>query len=152
VHRSGYRTPHRDAEIVDLVFYASFVGVLAKYFGIEGLAPPAGSTFLVTGILIAVLSLKRNLLILGLGFLWFVVKAAIASVAMAAVSWLTLHFFQSVFDFGNTLLRLGIVFLVLIVSATTFLFVARLLKLSEAEHILKAAVDLLPWTRCVPAQ
>jgi peptidoglycan biosynthesis protein MviN/MurJ (putative lipid II flippase) len=125
------------------VFYASFVGVLAKYFGIEGLAPPAGSTFLVTGILIAVL---------GLGFLWFVVKAAIASVAMAAVSWLTLHFFQSVFDFGNTLLRLGIVFLVLIVSATTFLCVARLLKLSEAEHILKAAVDLLPWTRCVPAQ
>jgi hypothetical protein len=48
------------------VFYASVAGVLAKYFGIEGLAL---GFFLVTGILIAVLSVKRNLLILGLGFL-----------------------------------------------------------------------------------
>jgi peptidoglycan biosynthesis protein MviN/MurJ (putative lipid II flippase) len=141
------------AEVVDLVFYASIAGLLTRHFGIEGLALTRGlSFFLVTGILVAVLSLKRNLLILDFDFLWFIVKAAVASLAMAVVSWLSLHFSQSMFDSGNTLLRLSIVFLVFVTSTTTFLCVARLLKLSEAEYILSAAADLLPWTRYVPAQ
>jgi putative peptidoglycan lipid II flippase len=139
------------AEIVDLAFYASVAGVLAKHFGIEGLAFTRGlSFFLVTGILILVLSVKRSLLTLDLDFLWFIVKTAVASLTMAAASWLSLHLFQSIFDAGNTLLRLGVVFLVLAVSSATFLCVARLLKLSEAAHILNTALDLLPWSRYVP--
>jgi hypothetical protein len=67
------------------------------------------------------------------------------SLAMAAVSWLSLHLFQSMFDSGNTiLLRLGVVSLVLMISSKTFLCVARLLKLKEAAHILNAASDLFP--------
>jgi len=105
---------------------------------------------MVTGILIAVLSVKRHLLTLDLDFVWFVMKTAFASLAMAVVSWLSLHLFQSIFDAGNTLLRLGVVFLVLAVSNATFLCVARLLNLSEAAHILNKALDLLPWSRYVP--
>jgi hypothetical protein len=71
---------------------------------------------------------------------------------MAAVSWAGLHLTHTLFDSGKTPLRLGVVSAVLLVSSATYLGVARLLKLSEVKHILNAALDLLPWSRWVPAQ
>ncbi len=131
------------AEILDLTFYVAVAGVLTRHFGIEGLALTRGlSFFLVAAILVSVLSRKRRLLTIDFDLLRFVVKTAFASLGMAAVSWLSLHLLQSLFNAGNTWLRLGIVSLVLIISVATFLGVARLLQLGEATHILNTGLEL----------
>jgi putative peptidoglycan lipid II flippase len=135
-------------ETVDLVFYAIVAPVFTRHFGIEGLAFTRGLTFfLVTAILIYVLSKRRSLLQINADLFKFFLRTVLASLAMMAVSWMSLHFLQSSFDSGKTPLRLGIFSGVLVVSSATFLAAALLLKLGEAKDILNAALDLLPWSR-----
>jgi putative peptidoglycan lipid II flippase len=133
------------AESVDLVFYATVATLLTRHFGIEGLAITRGLTFfLVTAILMYVLSKKRGLLALDLGLFQFVLRTVLASLAMTVVSWMSLHLLQSSFDSGGTPLRLGIVSGVLVMSSAAFLAAARLLKLNEVARVVNAAVELLP--------
>jgi putative peptidoglycan lipid II flippase len=133
------------AESIDLAFYIVTALLLTPRFGIAGLAFTRGMTyFLVAGILIFVLSRKQKLLKMDFDLMRFLGRTSIASLAMAAVSWMSLHLMQSAFDSGKTPLRLGIVCVVLTVSASVFLGVARLLKLDEAAHILGTIRQLVP--------
>jgi len=132
------------AETVDLVFYAIVATTLTRHFGIEGLAIARGlSFFVVTAILMRVLSKKRGLLAIDSHLFGFFLRTALASLAMIVVSWMSLHFLQPAFDSGKMPLRLGVVSAVLVTSGAAFLGVARLLKLREATHIMNAALDLL---------
>jgi len=133
------------AESIDLAFYVVVALLLTPRFGLAGLAITRGMTFfLVASILIFVLSRKRKLLVVDFDLLRFLGRTAIASLAMAAVSWMSFHLLQSAFDSGKTPLRLGIICAVLAVSAPVFLGVARLLKLDEATHIVSTVWQLVP--------
>ena len=133
------------AESIDLAFYIVTALLLTPRFGIAGLAFTRGMTyFLVAGILIFVLSRKQKLLKMDFDLMRFLGRTSIASLAMAAVSWMSLHLMQSAFDSGKTPLRLGIVCVVLTVSASVFLGVARLLRLDEAAHLLGTIRQLVP--------
>jgi putative peptidoglycan lipid II flippase len=133
------------AESIDLAFYIVFALLLTPRFGLAGLAITRGMTFfLVASILTFVLSRKRMLLVVDFDLLRFLGRTAIASLAMAAVSWMSFHLLQSAFDSGKTPIRLGIVCAVLAVSAPVFLGVARLLKLDEATHIVSTVWQLVP--------
>jgi len=127
------------AETIDLVFYAIVATVLTRHFGIRGLALTRGlSFFVVTAVLVGVLSRKRKLLTIDRDLLSFVFKTGLASVVMAVASGIALHFLQPFFDAGKSSMRLVIVSIVFATSGAAFLGVARLLKLSEAADILKA--------------
>jgi putative peptidoglycan lipid II flippase len=140
------------AEAVDLVFYMATALLLMSYFGLEGLAASRGAQFyLFAGMLMFVLY-RRRLLKIDSELLRFSVRTGLASLAMALVSWTSLHLLQTAFDSGKIRLRLSIVAAVIVLSGTTFLGVARLLKLTEGEQILDAALEFLPWSRCAPAQ
>jgi putative peptidoglycan lipid II flippase len=133
------------AESIDLAFYVVAALLLTRRFGLAGLAITRGMTFfLVASILILVLSRKQRLLVVDFDLVRFLGRTAIASLSMAAVSWMSFHLLQSTFDSGNTPVRLGIVCAVLAVSAPVFLGVARLLKLDEATHILSTVWHLIP--------
>jgi len=133
------------AESVDLVFYATVATVLTRHFGIEGLALTRGLTFfLVTAILMFVLSKKRDLLVIDLGLFRFFLRTALASVVMMTVNWMTLRLFQSPFDSGTAPVRLAILCGVLVLSGAAFLAAARLLKLSEVTLAFNSGLELLP--------
>lgn len=127
------------AEAIDLVFYAIVATVLTRQFGIRGLALTRGlSFFVVTAVLVGVLSRKRKLLTIDRDLLSFVFKTGLASVVMAVASGAAFHFLEPWFDAGRSPVRLVIVSIVIALSGATFLGAARLLKLNEASDILKA--------------
>jgi putative peptidoglycan lipid II flippase len=138
------------AEGVDLVFYVVVALYLMSHFGILGLALSRGVQFYLFAAMLMAVLYGRRLLQMNLDLLRFFGSVGLASLAMAAVSWISLHFLQTAFDSGKTPLRLAIVSAVLVMSGGTFLGIARLLKLNEVKHILDAGLDLLPWSR-VPA-
>ncbi|MGA7924722.1 MAG: murein biosynthesis integral membrane protein MurJ [Candidatus Sulfotelmatobacter sp.] len=139
------------AESIALVFYTVAALFLMSHFGIPGLAVTRGiHYYLFAAILIFVLC-RRGLLKLDSNLLQFSSRIGLASLAMAAVTWISLYPLQTVFDSGKTPQRLCIVGAMFVMSGATFLGVARLLKLGEVQEILNLALDLLPWSRCVPA-
>jgi len=87
------------------------------------------------------------LLRMDFNLLQFCFRVGIASVVMAAVCWIGFVPLQSVFDSGNTPLRMGILLAVLAMSSLAFLGVARLLKLNEVNYVVNAVLDLLTWPR-----
>jgi putative peptidoglycan lipid II flippase len=132
------------AELIALVCFAVAAVLLARHFGIEGLAAArAMSLFVVTAILMLVLSGRRALLKLDLGLSGFLVRTVAAAIGMGAVNWMGLRLLQSAFDSGNTALRLGVICLLLIVSGAVYLTLARLLRLAEARQIWTTALDLI---------
>jgi putative peptidoglycan lipid II flippase len=132
------------AELIDLTFYVVAALFLTKHFGLAGLAVTRGMTFfLVAIILVLVLWRKKKLLVLDLNLISFCGRSGLAAIAMAMVSWISLHLLQTSFDSGKTLLRFGIVGLILVVSGGTFLGFARMLKLDEANHILNMVLELV---------
>jgi putative peptidoglycan lipid II flippase len=133
------------AELADLLLYVNVAPLLTHHFGIAVLALTRGmSFFLVAVILIWVLWRRQRVLRIDLDFLYFFLKTVVASTAMVIVSWLTLHLLQTAFDRHSTMLRLLILSVVLAASALTFLTAARLLRLSEANQILSASLEMLP--------
>jgi putative peptidoglycan lipid II flippase len=133
------------AEIVNLVFYAIVAILLSRYFGVAGLAGARGlSFFLVTAILIFVLWRKKHLLTVGPAFLPFFLRTALACAAMTAVNGISLRLLQSWFDSGKTPLRLAIICVLVAISGSVFLGMARLLKLEEGTHIMATVRQLLP--------
>jgi putative peptidoglycan lipid II flippase len=140
------------AEGIDLLFYIVAALFLISHFGISGLAASRGLQFYLVAAILILILYRRRLLKIDSDLLRFSGRAGLASVAMAGVSWTSLHLTQAPFDSGKTPLRLGIVAAGLVISSVTYLSVARLLKLSEAKHILNAALGLLPWSQCATAQ
>jgi putative peptidoglycan lipid II flippase len=133
------------AEIINLVFYAVMAILLTRHFGIAGLAGSRGlSFFLVTTILAFVLSRKKHLLAVDSKLLQFVLRTALACMAMTLVNWISLRLLQSWFDSGKAPLRLVIMCALVAISGSVFLGMARLLKLEEASHILDTVRQLLP--------
>jgi putative peptidoglycan lipid II flippase len=133
------------AEIINLVFYAIVAILLSRYFGVAGLAGARGlSFFLVTAILIFVLWRKKHLLTVGPAFLPFFLRTALACAAMTAVNGISLRLLQSWFDSGKTPLRLAIICVLVAISGSVFLGMARLLKLEEGTHIMATVRQLLP--------
>jgi putative peptidoglycan lipid II flippase len=127
------------AEAVDLVFYAIVATLLARHFGVRGLALTRGLSFsVVTTVLVVVLSKNWKLLTINRELVSFVLKTGLASGVMAIASGAAFHLLQPFFDAGRSPARLVIVSIMITVSATTFLGAARLLKLSEASDILQA--------------
>lgn len=133
------------AELVALVFFVAAAPFLTRQFGISGLAAARSATFcLVTSILMFVLWKRQTLLKLDSQVVRLLIPTAAASGAMGIVSWSSLHLLQSQFDSGNTLLRLAVILIVLLLSAGTFLAVARMFRLSQARQIVRTVWDLLP--------
>lgn len=127
------------AETIDLAFYVVAATFLTRHFGIRGLALTRGLSFsVVTAVLIVVLSKKRKLLTINRDLLAFFFKAALASMMMAAASELAWHFLQPFFNAGKSPVRLVMIAIVVGVSGGTFLGAARLLRLTEASHVLQA--------------
>jgi len=131
------------AESVDLCFYLLTAPLLLRRFGLQGLAVTRGMTFFVVAAILSVALLRRNFLKIHWETLRFFVRTATASIAMGLVSWTALRLLQRWFDSGGTPLRLGVLVLVFSASVGTLLVVARLLKLQEADRIVKAALDLI---------
>ena len=133
------------AEIIDLGFYAIVATVLTRHFGIEGLAFTRGLSFwLVTTVLIFVLWRKKHLLAVDSSLLLFFFRTALASVAMAGASWISLRLLQAPFDAGKIPLRLGILCLLMSVSGVVYLSMARLLQLEEATQLMRTVWHLWP--------
>jgi putative peptidoglycan lipid II flippase len=133
------------AEAASLGLYAVAATWLTTRFGIAGLALTRGLTFyLVTMILIAVLWRKRKLLMLDLPLLSFVLKIAVATLAMALASWTVLQVARAAFDAGGTPVRALIMVGLISVSGGVFLTASYLLKLSEGRQLLTTARDLIP--------
>ena len=131
------------AEAINLGLYVFAARLLSSRFGIDGLATSrALSFFLVASILVLVLWKKKRLLQINSGFAGFLARTAVASSVMGMVSWVSLHFLYSSFDAGRALLRLAVVCIVLIVSGVSFLGVARLLRIPEAELLVNMAREL----------
>jgi putative peptidoglycan lipid II flippase len=135
-------------EVLNLGFYVIAASLLARHFGIPGLAIARGASFFpATAILILVLWKKRGLLQFDPDFLGFLWRSVAATLGMGIVSWMSLRLLQPWFDGGNALLRLGTILIGLLMSGATFLIVARLLRLDEARQILNAVRDLLSGSR-----
>ena len=132
------------AELVNLGFYVFAATLMARHFGIPGLAISRGLSFFpVTAILMFVLWKSRGLLKFGIDFLRFMGRTVIATLLMGLVSWMCMHLLQTWFEGGHTLFRLGIILIVLLTSGAAFLMVAHLLRMAEARLILNAALDLI---------
>ena len=133
------------AESIDLAFYLVTAPLLMRHFGIAGLAVTRGMTFfLVAAILGFVLWRRRGFLTINFDTFQFFARASAASVAMGAVSYVTFHLLQPLFEPGKTPLRLGVMVMNLLASAATFLAIARVLKLREAGRIVQTALDFVP--------
>jgi putative peptidoglycan lipid II flippase len=133
------------AEAASLGLYAVAATWLTRRFGIAGLALTRGLTFyLVTLILITVLWRKRNLLVLDLALLGFVLRIALATLGMAVVSWVVLQETRATFDAAGTPVRALIMAGLVSVSGGVFLTASYLLKLNEGHQLLTTAWDLIP--------
>jgi len=136
------------AEILALISFVVAAPMLSRHFGIGGLvAARASSFFLVTGILIYVLARRKALLNLDWSLLSFLARVLAASLAMGAMSWLSLQLFRGQFDSGGTMLRLVVAVTLIVTSGAIYLLLARLLNLSEARQIWTTVRDLLPGNR-----
>ena len=133
------------AESVALVFFVAAAPFLTRQFGISGLAAARSTSFcLVTLLLMFVLWKRKDLLKLDSELVRLFLPTAAATGVMAIVSWASLHALQPWFDSGHTLARLVIVATILLLSAGTFLGVARLFKLTQARQVVNTVRDLLP--------
>jgi putative peptidoglycan lipid II flippase len=131
------------AESVDLAYFVICAPLLTHRFGIWGLAFSRGLTFVLVGaILTTVLWRRRHLLKVDGKLLGFACKTIIAATSMAGCSWCLIRLLQSSFDRGGTLWRAELVGAQLIVSAIVFLAAASLLKVQEANKLLRTAVTL----------
>jgi putative peptidoglycan lipid II flippase len=131
------------AEAINLVFYLVAAPFLMHHFGILGLTLTRGISFyLVCGILVFVLWRHKRLLKFDADLAAFIASTTIASAAMGIVSWMCWHVLRSVFDSGGMVFRLAVVGVLLVVSATVFLGIARLLKLSEAASIIRTMLTI----------
>jgi putative peptidoglycan lipid II flippase len=133
------------AELVALGFFIAIAPFLTRQFGISGLAAARSMIFcLVTSILMFVLWRRQDALKLDGQIVRLFLLTAIASGAMGIVSWGGLHLMQSWFDSGNTLVRLAVICIVLLLSSGTFMAVARLLGLGQGRQIVSTVWKLLP--------
>ena len=133
------------AELAALGFFVTAAPYLTRQFGISGLAAARSMTFcLVTSILMFVVWKRQHLLKLDLQVIRLFFLTTSAAGAMGIVSWVSLHLLQSWFDSGNTLVRLTVICIVLLLSAGTFMAVARLFGLSQAGQIVSTVRNLLP--------
>jgi putative peptidoglycan lipid II flippase len=133
------------AESIDLAFYLVTAPLLMRHFGIVGLAITRGMTFfVVAGILGFALHRRRQLLNIDSAALRFCGRTAIACLAMVILNSALLYFLTPIFDSGATLLRLGVILLLLLAGGATFLGVALWLNLNEARRILSTVLDFLP--------
>jgi putative peptidoglycan lipid II flippase len=132
-------------ELISLAYFAASAILLTSRWGLNGLAISRGMAFfLVAGILAAVLWKKQRLLIFDSDFARFFAKTVVASLAMGMASRLSYHYLGPSFDSGATALRLGILAVVLTVSAATYLAFARLLKIGEARRVMSTVWELIP--------
>jgi putative peptidoglycan lipid II flippase len=140
------------AEVVDLLFYLLVAIFLMNHFGLLGLALSRGIQFYLFAALLMFVLYRRCLLKMDSDLLQFLSRVGLASLVMAAVSWIILYFLRGVFDSGILVVRLGVVCVMVIASSAVYLSMTRLLKLPEAEQVLNTALDLLDWPRYVTAQ
>jgi peptidoglycan biosynthesis protein MviN/MurJ (putative lipid II flippase) len=108
-----------------------------------GLASSRGIQFYLFTAMLVFVVYRRGLLKIGSDMLRFVLRVGVASAAMTLVSWLSFYSLRRAFDSGNTPLRLSIIVILLAVSGGAFLGMARLLKLTEADLIVKAGLEML---------
>lgn len=132
------------AEAVDLLFYFVVAIFLVNHFGLLGLAVSRGVQFYLFAAMLMFVLFRRRLLEIDLNLLQFSSRVGLASLVMAAVSWIILYLLRGAFDSGMLAVRLVVVCAIVLASAAVYLSVTRLLKLSEAEQVLNAALDLLP--------
>jgi putative peptidoglycan lipid II flippase len=139
------------AEWVDLIFYVATAIFLMSRFGIAGLAVSRGAQFYLVAAILMFVLYRRRVLQIDADLLGFSCRVGLACLAMAGVNWTSLYLLQGLFDTGHTVLRFGVISVVLMLSAGTFLVIARLLSLDEADQILNAALELLPRSHCEAA-
>lgn len=132
------------AETLAFVSFVLAAPFLSRRFGIGGLvAVRAATFFLVAGILIFVLS-RKALLNLDWDLLKFSLRATAASVAMGAISWFSLRLLIGTFNHGGTAVRMALVMALMAISGAFYLFLAQLLRLSEARQVWATVRALLP--------
>lgn len=136
------------AELINLPLFVLAATVLTSRWGILGLALSRSMIFfLMAAILTWVLWRRRGLLLCDFDLVKFIAKTVAASLAMGMVSWISFHFLRPWFDSGATAVRLGVTALVFAVSAVTFLVLARLLRMVEADQVVATALGFLPGRR-----
>jgi len=138
------------AEGVDLLFYVGAAFFLMSHFGLPGLAASRGVQFYLVAAILMFVLYRRRLLKIDFELLQFSGRVVLACLAMTGASWISLHSLQSIFNAARSPVRMVIVSGVLAISATAFLVVARLLKLTEVGQIVDAGLNFLPWLRSVP--
>src|ERR1051325_676245 len=133
------------AELFALISFVMAAPMLSRQFGLGGLvAARAAAFFLVTGVLIYVLARRQKLLNLDWKLLKFLFRVIVASTGMGAVSWLSLRFFVGTFGAAGSVLRLCLTIMLMTIGGATYLFLARLLNMSEARQIWSTLRTLLP--------
>ena len=131
-------------ELVNLVCFVGTAIFLSRHFGLQGLVVARTLTFFLVMTVLASILARRRLLDLNADFIWFFVRTAGATLIMGIVSWLGLHLLQSTFDYGNILIRLGVICFLLAVAAGVFLMTAGLFKLGETKQIVHTVLELMP--------
>jgi putative peptidoglycan lipid II flippase len=133
------------AELIDLAFFAAVATLMTRQWGLAGLAISRGAAFLlVAGILATVLWRRKRLLIVDSDLAAVFAKTALASLAMGLASWFSFHLLGRFFESGTPPLRLGILAIVLAISAATYLGLARLLRIEEAHRVMRSMLEFLP--------
>jgi len=131
-------------ELINLVLFALAAMFLTARWGLSGLVISRTISFALVAIMLTSVLRKMRLLTLDFSFAGFFARTAVASLAMGAVSWISFRFLQSFFNAGATPLRLGILLMVLAISAATYLAFARLLGIGEAHRIMSTVIEFIP--------
>ena len=130
-------------ESIDLAFFIVCAPLLTRRFGISGLAFTRGMTFLLVATILAwVLWHKKGLLRIGRDFAPFMARTAVATLAMALVGWFGIQWLRPWFDQGGTLARVAIIGIQIVLDGAVFLAAAILLKMDEAEKLLRTVLSL----------
>jgi putative peptidoglycan lipid II flippase len=133
------------AEVLALILFVAAAPVLSRHFGLGGLVGArAAAFFLVTCVLIYVLARRKALLKLDWDLLKFLFRAAIASIGMGVLSWLSLRLLIGIFDLSGSAFRLMLTMMLMAIGGATYLLLARLLNIGEARQIWSAARAVLP--------
>ena len=133
------------AEILALISFVIAAPVLSRHFGLVGLVGArAGAFFLVTAVLIFVLARRKSLLNLDWDLLNFLSRATLATLGMGVLSWLSLRFLMGTFAAGGSVVRLFLTLMLMTISGSIYLLLARLFNMGEARQIWSTVRTLLP--------
>jgi putative peptidoglycan lipid II flippase len=130
-------------EIIGLVYYVIAAPLLSRRYGLNGLAAARGGAFILVGLMLVAVLMKRDLLRLRQGRPGFYLRVTAATALMGVTSWAVLTLLAQRAGPDTTLVRLVVLGASGAASALVLIGVSRLLGIEESNRVLTAGLDTL---------